>query len=129
MTPEQVKRVTDERIESYVLRKFGINVRKSLTDTIKKVINPLPSESWKYGVYTNIVYEVLFGMECKQYKISLGLDEKDNLRDYLSINKRDEDISNIAKAEDFMGSLIMSGITEKKMLMNLIGNWYNQLIA
>lgn len=129
MTPEQVKRVTDERIESYVLRKFGINVRKSLTDTIQKVINPLPSESWKYGMYTNIVYEVLFGMECKQYKISLGLDEKDNLRDYLSANKRDEDISNIAKAEDFMGSLIMSGITEKKMLINLIGNWYNQLIA
>ncbi|WP_252238558.1 BRO family protein [Clostridium sp. VAP51] len=129
MTPEQVKRVTDERIESYVLRKFGINVRKSLTDTIKNVIDPLPSESWKYGMYTNIVYEVLFGMECKEYKLSLGLDEKENLRDYLSVNNRDEDISNIAKAEEFMGSLIMSGIIEKNMLVNLISNWYKRLIA
>ena len=129
MTPEQVKRVTDERIESYVLRKFGINVRKSLTDTIKKVIAPPSYESWKYGVYTNIVYEVLFGMECKEYKLSLGLSEKDSLRDYFRDNGGDANITNIAKAEDFMGSLIMSGITDVKMLKNLISNWYKQLVA
>lgn len=129
MTPEQVKRVTDERIESYVLRKYGISIRKSLTDTIKNVIAPASYESWKYGVYTNIVYEVLFGLECKEYKISLGLSEKDSLRDYFRDNGGDENITNIAKAEDFMGSLIMAGITDVKILKNLIGNWYRQLVA
>lgn len=127
MDAEQVKRVTNERIESYVLRKWGVGIRKCLTDTIQKVIAPEPYESWKYGTYTNIIYLVLFGYECKPYKELLGLDEKDSLRDYMSENGMDEDINMIAKAEDFMSSLIMSGITDVSVLTNLITNWYKNI--
>ncbi|MBY6838782.1 BRO family protein [Clostridium botulinum] len=128
MTPEQVKRVTDERIESYILRKHGISIRKSLTDVIKKVINPSPFECDRYyGGFTNIVYNVLFGMDCKPYKAIIGANEKDNLRDYLKDNHMDKEINNIAKAEDFMGGLIMAGVKDEKFLRNLLTNWYDTL--
>lgn len=120
MSAEQVKAVTDQRIEKYILRKFGIGIRKELTAIIKQVINPAPYEGYKYGIYTNIVYRVLFGMDCKPYKELLGLTEKDNLRD----NINEIDINNITKAEDFMGNLIMSGMTDVSLLKNLMSNWF-----
>lgn len=128
MSAEEVKRVTDERIESYVLRKWGVGIRKSLTDTIQRIINPYPYENWKYGVYTNITYRVLFGYDCKQYKEALGLSDKDNLRDYMKDNNMDESINMIAKAEDFMSSLIMSGVTDEVMLETMMRNWYRNVV-
>lgn len=128
MTPEEVKRVTDERIESYILRKHGINIRKSLTDTIKKIINPSPFESGRYyGGFTNIIYNTLFGLDCKDYKALIGAKEKDNLRDYLSNNNKDNEINMITKAEDFMSGLLMAGIKEESMLKTFMSNWYSNL--
>jgi prophage antirepressor-like protein len=129
MTPDEIKRVTDERIESYILRKFGIGVRKELTDTIKKVLNPAPYEGWKYAKYMNIVYSVLFGMECKDYKLTRGLADNDSLRDDMKEKGEGKLLDLIAKTEDFMGSLIMAGITDFNMLENLINNWYNKFSA
>lgn len=129
MSAEEVKRVTDERIESYVLRKWGVGIRKSLTDTIKRIIQPLPCENWKYGNYTNITYRVLFGYDCKQYKEALGLTDKDSLRDYMKDNNMDDSINMIAKAEDFMSSLIMSGVTDEVMLETMIRNWYRNIAS
>src|SRR5665648_193116 len=120
MSAEEVKSVTDQRIERYILRKFGIGIRRELTDIIQKVIKPAPFEGYKYGIYTNVVYRVLFGMDCKPYKESLGLAIKDSLRDSVSTTE----INNITKAEDFMGNLIMSGMTDVSLLENLMGNWF-----
>ncbi|HEY8890703.1 MAG TPA: hypothetical protein VIM70_10645 [Clostridium sp.] len=127
MTPEEIKRVTDERIEMYVLRKFGIGIRKSLTDTIKKVLNPATYEGYIYAKYTNIVYNSLLGMDCKEYKELLGLDKKDSLRDKFRDSGNEKALNNIAKAEDFMGNLMMSGITDEMMLKDLITNWYSKI--
>lgn len=127
MSPEEIKRVTDERIEMYILRKFGIGIRKSLTDTIQKVLNPAPYEGYIYAKYTNIVYNILFGMDCKEYKESIGLSKKDSLRDKFRDNGDEKALNNIAKAEDFMGNLMMSGLTDESMLKNLIGNWYSNI--
>lgn len=120
MTPEQIKKVTDARIERYILRKFGIGIRRELTDTIKEVLNPSPNQWYIYANYTNALYRGLFGMECKPYKESLGLSEKDSLRDAVD----DDTLETIAKAEEFMGSLIMSGISDINILENLVTNWY-----
>lgn len=120
MTPEQIKKVTDARIERYILRKFGIGIRRELTDTIKEVLNPSPNQWYIYANYTNALYRGLFGMECKPYKESLGLSEKDSLRDAVD----DDTLETIAKAEEFMGSLIMSGILDINILENLVTNWY-----
>lgn len=120
MTPEQIKKVTDERVERYILRKFGISIRRSLTDAIKQILNPAPHEGYIYANYTNALYRVLFGMECKPYKASLGLGEKDSLRDTVD----DNTLTSIAKAEEFMGNLIISGVSDLNTLENMIANWY-----
>lgn len=127
MTPEEIKRVTDERIEMYVLRKFGIGIRKSLTDTIKKVLNPTIYQGYIYAKYTNIVYNSLLGMDCKEYKETIGLQKKDSLRDKFRDSGNEKALNNIAKAEDFMGNLMMSGITDEIMLKDLITNWYSKI--
>jgi len=59
-------------------------------------------------------------MDCKEYKEKLGLSGKDSLRD----NVTDIEINNITKAEDFMGNLMMSGITDVSLLRNFMGNWF-----
>ncbi|MHB9924629.1 BRO-N domain-containing protein [Clostridium botulinum] len=128
MTPDEIKRTTDERVEAYILRKFGIGIRKELTDTIKKILNPSPYEGYIYATYTNIVYRVLFGMNCKEYKQIRGLIDKDNLRDDMKEKGEGKLLDLIAKAEDFMGNLIMSGITDETMLENLINNWYMRIV-
>lgn len=127
MTPDEIKRTTDERIEAYILRKFGIGVRKSLTDIIKKVLNPTSYQGYIYANYTNIVYRVLFGMNCKEYKAARGLIEKDSLRDDMKEKGEGKLLDLIAKAEDFMGNLMMSRITDEAMLENLITNWYSNI--
>jgi len=120
MSAEEVKTVTDQRIERYILRKFGIGIRRELTDIIQKIIKPAPYEGYKYAMYTNLVYRVLFGMDCKQYKEHLGISEKASLRDNVS----DKDINNITKAEDFMANLMMSGMTDVTLLRNFMDNWF-----
>jgi len=124
MTPEEIKQYADERVESYILRKFGIGIRKNLTDVIKKMLNPSTYEGYIYAKYTNIVYKIMFGMECQSYKLKRGLTKKDSLRDYLKEQGENKLLDLIAKTEDFMGSLLMAGITDESMLSNLIGNWY-----
>ena len=123
MSAEEVKSVTNQRIERYILRKFGIGIRRELTDIIQKVIKPAPFEGYKYAIYTNVVYRVLFGMDCQQYKEKLGLSGKDSLRD----NVTEKELNNITKAEDFMGNLMMSGMTDVSLLRNLMGNWFSNV--
>ena len=126
MSVSEIEIAVKERTEAYVFRKYGINIRKALTDTIKKYINPSPSESDKYyGGYTNIIYNVLFGMTCKKYKEHIGAGEKDNLRDYLKEQDMTEELNLIAKAEDTMSTLIMTGIQEEKQLKIMLTQWYN----
>lgn len=126
MNADQVQLVIKERTESYVLRKYGINIRKNLTDSIKKYINPSPSECNKYyGGLTNIVYNVLFGMDCKPYKEIIGADEKENLRDYLKEQDMSKEIDLISKAEETMSTFIMTGIRDFNTLTIYLTNWYN----
>lgn len=120
MNAEQIKKVSDERLEKYVLRKFGLGVRKGLTGTIKEILKPSPNQWYIYANYTNALYRGLFGMDCKTYKESLGLKEKDNLRD--AVDK--ETLEIISKAEDLMCNLIMSKMTDVNMLENLVANWH-----
>lgn len=123
MDEEQIKRVSAERVEKYLCRKWGIGVRKELTDTIQKIINPSKTESYIYAKYTNLIYEVIFGMECKEYKDELGLKEKDNLRDFLS----DKDVNLIRKAEDFLDNLLNARIVNYDILFKMMSDWYSSV--
>lgn len=123
MTPEEIKIQSDVRIEKYILRKWGIGIRKSVTDAIKKAINPSKDQSYIYAKYTNLIYNVIYGMDCKELKEDLGLNEKDNLRDCLPSSE----IDIIGKAEDFMCNLLTCGITDYNQLYNMLSNWYDNI--
>lgn len=88
---------------------------------------------------------ILIKSDFLSYKICIGKDEvinfldlkKNNYRFCGHINKFTKyknyyyvkiryDKNLIAKAEDFMGNLMMSGITDENMLQNLISNWYSK---
>lgn len=125
MTPDQIKMESDRRVENYILRKWGIGIRKSVTDAIKKALNPPPTKEggYVYARYTNLVYNIIFGMDCKEYKEELGLKDSDNLRDCLPT----EEVDVIGKAEDFLCNLLNANIKEYKILENMLKTWYGNI--
>lgn len=125
MTPEEIKIESDKRVEKYILRKWGIGIRKSVTDAIKKAINPPNTKEggYIYAKYTNLVYNIIFGMDCKEYKEELGLGEKDNLRDFLPTDEVDV----VGRAEDCLCNFLNAGITEYTALENLMTTWYKNI--
>ena len=125
MSPAEIELAVKERTESYVLRKFGIGIRRELTDAIKDVINPGITDGWIYGKFTNIIYSVLFGMDAKEYKASRGMQEKDNIRDVLKENGEAELLNQITKAEDFMCNLLRAGITDYETMKKMITTWFS----
>lgn len=125
MTPQEIKIAADERVEAYVFRKYGIGIRRRLTDTIKNVLQPDPGESYIYANYTNIIYKVIFDLDYKNYMKSIGLNAKsDSLRDYLKDNNDSNTLDLISKAEECASNFIMSGITDYNMLKSMLSNWY-----
>lgn len=127
MTPEQIKMESDIRTERYILRKWGIGIRRSVTDAIKKALNPPNNKEggFIYAQYTNLVYNIIFGMDCREYKEELGLEEKDNLRDCLPT----EEVDLIGKAEDCLCNFLNAGITDYEMLENLMTTWHKNMTS
>lgn len=121
MSAEEIKAEADRRIEQYVLRKFGIGIRKQLTQTIKDCLEPNPKDKYIYARYTNTIYRGIFGMDCLALKKSKGLSKKDNLRDYMT----DKELDFLSRAEDYVCGLIQGGITDIEMITTMISNWYN----
>lgn len=124
MTLEEIKVIAEERVEGFILRKFGIGVRKSLTDAIKQNLNPSKEDNYIYAKLTNLLYNVIFGMDCQQYKNTIGIEKKDSLRDALKSSEDYDKLDDIAKAESFMCSLLMSGISDEETLKTMLTTWY-----
>lgn len=126
MNSAEIELAVQERTEAYILRKFGIGVRRELTDAIKEVINPLPHEaSFVYGGYTNMVYKILFSMTADEYKQINGLGRNQSIRDYMKETDQSELLNRITKAEDFMCSLLRAGVTNKDTMQSMLTNWFN----
>lgn len=69
-------------------RAISKEIRKSLTDTIKdKVSDAGNFKKYAYGNYSKLVYKVVTGMDVKKYKALHGLKEKDNIRDFFSLEE------------------------------------------
>lgn len=124
MSVEEIEYKIEEAKENFVLRKFGIGIRRNFTDVIKENINPSPSESYKYGSYTNIVYRTIFGMDCKEYKAQLELANKDSLRDSIRDSEDYLMLNDIAKAEEVMGMFMMTGVKDEEVLEDMLFDWY-----
>lgn len=129
MSSQEIKIAADERVEAYILRKFGIGIRRKLTDTIKSVLRPAPHQGYIYANYTNVIYRSIFGLEFREYIQSIGLTPKDSLRDHFRDIGDTETLDHIAKAEEFASNLIMSGITECSMIESMLKNWYKNMTS
>ena len=69
-------------------RYIGKSVRKELTDTIKdKVKEEGNFKRFAYSNYSKLVYKKVLGMTVKKAKEQRGLKEKDNIRNFLTIDE------------------------------------------
>ncbi len=72
----------NQRDEDYLPAAFQEeNYRKQFTDAVAKHI--AVSGNWKYGKYTNLVYESIFRENAKEYRKILNLAAKDKVRETL----------------------------------------------
>lgn len=72
-------------------RHIGVNVRKSLTDSIKDNVNDEGKfKSFAYSNYSKLVYKKVLGKTVKKAKEELGLKEKDNIRNFLTIEQLEQ---------------------------------------
>lgn len=72
-------------------RHIGISIRKSLTDAIKnKVDDDTNFKKFAYSNYSKLVYKKVLGMTVKKAKESMDLKQKDNIRNFLSMDQLEE---------------------------------------
>lgn len=83
-----MKNELQARIET---RHIGIYTRKSLTDAIKEnVTDEGKFKSFAYSNYSKLVYKKVLGRTVKKAKEELRLKEKDNIRNYLTMEQLQE---------------------------------------
>lgn len=83
-----------------IYRKNGKIIRRGLTDMIKLVYNN--PEGIIYAKFTNLVYDITFGMSAKQLKDLKGLNKNQALRDYFTPDELDR----ILTLEDTIGAYL-----------------------
>lgn len=101
-------------------RHIGVQIRKNLTDTIKeKVDNEGNFKKFAYSNYSKLVYKKVLGKTVKKLKEDRGLKEKDNLRNYLTL----QELEKVQELE----SKIASYIEMRKDLNNNDKEIYNEV--
>lgn len=103
----ELKRYHDIELGRLLERQKSKYVRRTLTDTIKDCVPETPNKRFMYKNYTDLIYKMLYGMNCKKLKESLGLDKKASLRDYMS----EDEIKRVEQIENLISSLIASNYT------------------
>lgn len=121
MTAEEIRRYGRMRLEKYIIRKLGIGVRRSLTDAIQTEINP--TSGIVYAKYTNMLYNIMFGMTAKDLKAKYNLKKNEPLRNILN----ESELEIISKGEDFMANLMSAGMVDYKMLDGMMTTWWKTM--
>ena len=86
-------------------REKGIAVRQSLTKALQQSTENERMHGHAYSTYTNCIYKVLFGKNAKQLRECLGISQKDNIRDYLSV----EELRAVQSMECLVSGLVDCG--------------------
>lgn len=90
--------------------------RKELTDTIKNCVTDESNfKKFAYSTYSKLIYKKVLGKDVKKAKAEKGLKEKDNIRDFMSIEEleRVQDLeSKIATYIEFTDN---NGKTDKEI--------------
>lgn len=105
-------------------REVGKIDRKRMTSSISQ--NIYNAQSKTYSDYTNMVYEVLFGMTAKEIRESRNIDKKSQLtRDYLT---KDE-LKLVDEAETIVTALVSLGFKKDYILDQLRRKFTNKIGA
>lgn len=86
-------------------REKGIAVRQSLTKALQQSTENERMHGHAYSTYTNCIYKVLFNKNAKQLRESLGIKNRDNIRDYLS----EEELKTVQSMECLVSGLVDCG--------------------
>lgn len=116
-----IEAIRTGRISEQVLRQAGITIRRTLTDSIRDLIEESPHKKFQYKNYTDLIYKQLFGMNAKEIRLHLGLSKEENIRDFLDANE----LEAVLQAERQVSTLIemqlsyhdIKGIFSKKQVV------------
>ena len=121
-----IKILTKNELEQLIAREDGVIRRKRETEAISKMISKGETKGIKgspYAVITNASYNVLYGMYCADIKKYLDLDERDNLRDFLS----KKDLIEIREIEDEIHFMNKKGNSWKEIYSDLLEEYPNTI--
>ena len=97
-------------------RHIGINARKSLTDTIKNCVTDEGNfKNWAYSTYSKLVYKKVLGKDVKKAKAERNVKEKENIRDYLTIEELEKVQDLESKIATFIEFTDTNGMTDKEI--------------
>ena len=101
-------------------RHIAISVRKNLTDTIKKCVTDEGNfKKFAFSNYSKLVYKKVLGKDVKKSKEERGVKEKENLRDFLTI----EEIEKVQELESKIATYIEftdnAGKTDKEIYQDV----------
>ena len=84
-------------------RYIGISVRKKLTDTIKNCVTDDGNfKNYAYSNYSRLVLKKILGKKVKKVREERGLKEKDNIRNFLTI----EELEKVQELESKIATFI-----------------------
>lgn len=94
--------------------------RKSLTDSIKNFVTDEGNfKKFAYSTYSKLVYKKVLGKDVKKSKEERGLKEKDNIRDFMTI----EELEKVQELESKIATYIEftdnSGKTDKEIYQDV----------
>ncbi|MFJ8261390.1 hypothetical protein ACIQ4I_05450 [Rummeliibacillus sp. NPDC094406] len=92
---------TEEQRKWAIEREIGKRERRQLTDAIQEFY-AVTSKTNKYAIFTNLVYETIFGINAAQLKGLYDVGKNEMLRDFFST----EDLKKIVKVERVIASLL-----------------------
>ena len=97
--------LAQEKQKQLLERAKGIGARRALTDVIKESGEDERMNGHAYPIYTDLAYKTVLGMTASQYRRQQGMKKRDSIRDRLP----SDTLSELAKTERLMGSLVESG--------------------
>lgn len=108
-----MKKELTARIET---RHIGIAVRKNLTDTIKNCVTDEGNfKNWAYSTYSKLIYKKILGKDVKKAKLERNVKEKENIRDYLTIEELEKVQDLESKIATFIEFTDTNNMTDKEV--------------
>ncbi len=97
-------------------RHISVSVRRNLTDTIKKCVTDEGNfKNWAYSTYSKLVYKKVLGKDVKKAKLERNVKEKENIRDYLTIEELEKVQDLESKIATFIEFTDTNNMTDKEV--------------